>query len=140
MTASQEDRLPEDELIGQMSCVLPPRPPYNPLITTPFDDHRLVHRTFILAAMDTTSTALATALQLLSEHPEVQQKLRQDILDASRDQDLDYDALVSLPYLDAVCRETLRLYVDCCTAHSLMVVANPIFPRSHPPVTSVFRE
>ena len=83
--------------------------PYNPLITTPFDDHRLVHRTLILAAMDTTSTALATALQLLSEHPEVHQKLRQEILDASRDQDLDYDALVSLPYLDAVCRETLRL-------------------------------
>ena len=69
------------------------------------------HRTFILAAMDTTSTALATTLQLLSEHPEVQQKLRQEILDASRDQDLDYDALVSLPYLDAVCRETLRVYV-----------------------------
>ena len=115
--------------------------PYNPLITTPFDDHRLVHRTFILAAMDTTSTALATTLQLLSEHPEVQQNLRQEILDASRDQDLDYDALVSLPYLDAVCRETLRLYVDCRRAlRSLKVVADSISPRSHPPVTSVFRE
>ena len=28
---------------------------------------------------------------------------------ASDPEDLDYDALVSLPYLDAVCRETLRL-------------------------------
>ncbi|KAI0754321.1 cytochrome P450 [Daedaleopsis nitida] len=94
MNASQEDKLPEDELIGQMS-------------------------TIILAAMDTTSTALASTLQLLAEHPDVQMKLRSEIVEASNGEDLDYDTLVSLPYLDAVCRETLRL---------------------HSPVTNVFRE
>ncbi len=61
--------------------------------------------------MDTTSNALVLTLSLLAEHPEVQQKLRQEILDASKGEDLEYDTLVSLPYLDAVCRETLRLYV-----------------------------
>ncbi|KAI0365140.1 cytochrome P450 [Pilatotrama ljubarskyi] len=94
MVASEEDKLPEEELIGQVS-------------------------TFIFAAMDTTSNALAITLSLLAEHPVVQEKLRKEILEASDGNDLGYDTLVSLPYLDAVCRETLRL---------------------HSPVTTVFRE
>lgn len=66
-------------------------------------------RTFIFAAMDTTSNALSMALSLIAKHPDVQEKLRKEILEASNGEDLDYDTLVSLPYLDAVCRETLRL-------------------------------
>ncbi|KAI0760477.1 cytochrome P450 [Fomes fomentarius] len=84
MVASVEDRLSEDELIGQMT-------------------------TFIFAAMDTTSNALAAILQRLATHPDVQSKLRDESLQASGGKDLDHDALVSLPFLDAVCRETLRL-------------------------------
>ena len=61
--------------------------------------------------MDTTSNALSVILQQLAEHPHVQDKLRQEIIEASNGEDLGYDTLVSLPYLDAVCRETLRLYV-----------------------------
>ncbi len=60
-----------------------------------------------LAAMDTMSDALAITVQLLSEHLDVKERLRQEILDASQGQDFHYDALVSLPYLDAVCRESL---------------------------------
>jgi cytochrome P450 len=69
-------------------------------------------RTLIFAAMDTTTNALSRSLQLLATHPEVQERLRQEILDALEEnggQDLSYDELVSLPFLDAVCRETLRL-------------------------------
>ncbi|KAI0761511.1 cytochrome P450 [Trametes elegans] len=94
MAAEEEEKLPEEELIGQVA-------------------------TFTFAAMDTTSNALATTLSLLAEHPHVQEKLRREIIAVSNGEDLDYDVLVSLPYLDAVCRETLRL---------------------HPPVTTVFRE
>ena len=62
--------------------------------------------------MDTTSNALSITLYLLARHPEVQEKLRQEILDAQHDgRDLGYDDLVSLPYLDAICRESLRLCV-----------------------------
>lgn len=61
--------------------------------------------------MDTTSNALSITFHLLAENPEVQGKLRAEILDASKEAVFDYDTLVSLPYLDAVCRETLRLYV-----------------------------
>jgi len=63
--------------------------------------------------MDTTSGALCRILLLLSTHPDIQNKLRQEIVDARKHHgpgDLEYDELVALPYLDAVCRETLRLY------------------------------
>ena len=60
--------------------------------------------------MDTTSNALSLTLHLLAEHPVEQEKLRQELLEAQNgDKDISYDDLVSLPYLDAVCRETLRL-------------------------------
>ncbi|KAK7466282.1 hypothetical protein VKT23_005010 [Stygiomarasmius scandens] len=84
--ANDEDRLDVDEVLGQMS-------------------------TLIFAAMDTTSGALTRILHLLATHPEAQDKLRQEVLNAQQNgQDLDYDTLTSLPYLDAICRETLRLY------------------------------
>jgi cytochrome P450 len=62
--------------------------------------------------MDTTSSALSRILSLLTGHPDVQEKLRAELLEAKRNnggQDLDYNQLVNLPYLDAVCRETLRV-------------------------------
>lgn len=62
--------------------------------------------------MDTTSSALARTLHLLSEHQDVQDRLREEVLNAyksSASGDLDYDTLHELPYLEAVCRETLRL-------------------------------
>ncbi|TFK40022.1 cytochrome P450 [Crucibulum laeve] len=84
MEASEEDRLADVEILGQIS-------------------------TFTFAAMDTTSTALSRILHVLSTHPEAQEKLRQEILSIGEGE-IPYDTLVSLPYLDAVCRETLRLY------------------------------
>ena len=48
---------------------------------------------------------------MLCKHPEAQERLREEILAHSNPgEDLDYDTLSTLPYLDAVCRETLRLY------------------------------
>ena len=66
-------------------------------------------RILIFAATDTTSGALAQILQLLARYPDVQEKLRAEIVQAGEGQDIPYDELVDLPYLDAVCRETLRL-------------------------------
>jgi len=86
MAATEEDCLQEAELVGQMT-------------------------TLIFAAMDTTSGALARILSTLAEHSDVQDKLRKELTEARQGKgDLDYDDLSSLPYLDAVCRETLRLY------------------------------
>ena len=64
------------------------------------------------AGTDTTSNGLARIIHLLCLHPEVQDKLRKEILEArgaNGGHDVSYDELVELPYLDAICRETLRL-------------------------------
>ena len=55
---------------------------------------------------------MSHTLHLLAEHQDVQSRLRQELLDA-REQygaNIPYDELSQLPYLDAVCRETLRLH------------------------------
>ena len=69
------------------------------------------HRLLVLAATDTTSTALTQIVQLLSEKQEVQDKVRAEIVQAQEEhgEDIPYDTLVNLPYLDALCREALRL-------------------------------
>ena len=69
----------------------------------------------ILAGMDTTSNSLARILQLLAENPTVQDKLRKEIVSVEESEGgsgtLGYDQLMALPYLEAVCRETLRMWV-----------------------------
>jgi cytochrome P450 len=60
--------------------------------------------------MDTTSSALTRILWILSQRQDAQEKLRLEIREARKGQgDLGYDELMALPYLEAVCRETLRL-------------------------------
>jgi cytochrome P450 len=65
----------------------------------------------MFAAMDTTSNGLCRTLLLLSENPEVQRRLREEVTEAyaNSDGDLDYEVVSTLPFLDAVCRESLRL-------------------------------
>ncbi|KZP14971.1 cytochrome P450 [Athelia psychrophila] len=84
--AAEEDRLPDAEVIAQVS-------------------------TMVFAATDTTSSALSRIFHLLAQDPEAQGRLRDEIRAArSQDGDLDYKQLDALEYLDAVIRETVRLY------------------------------
>ncbi|KAI0349754.1 cytochrome P450 [Trametes cingulata] len=83
--ADDREKLLDDELIGQIT-------------------------TLLYAATDTTSNALSRTLHALSEYPDVQEKLRKEIINARDGSDLPYEALEGLPYLDAVCKETLRCY------------------------------
>ena len=66
----------------------------------------------LLAGYETTASLLTFASHSLALHPEIQAKLRQEILEAKNQNNgvLDYDTLMSLPYLDAVINETLRMY------------------------------
>ncbi|KAI8977839.1 cytochrome P450 [Trametes punicea] len=87
--ASVEDALPEEELIAQLS-------------------------TLVFVATDTSSNALTLILERLAEHPQVQERLRAEIMEAQSKHDdgtIPNDELMSMPYLDAVCRETLRVNV-----------------------------
>ncbi|KII83611.1 hypothetical protein PLICRDRAFT_445033 [Plicaturopsis crispa FD-325 SS-3] len=107
MEANEQDRLPDEELIAQMS-------------------------TLIFAAFDTTSSALSRILCLLAEHPEVQEKLRTEITEARQEKgDLDYDDLVALPYLEAICRETLRVHAPV-PFMSRTVRKDTVLPLSQP--------
>jgi cytochrome P450 len=55
---------------------------------------------------------LSWALYWLATRPEVQERLRQEFTDAcpSADGPIELSALLRLPYLQAVCNETLRIY------------------------------
>ncbi|GAB1525223.1 hypothetical protein RhiTH_008380 [Rhizoctonia solani] len=66
----------------------------------------------LFAGHDTTSAALDRTLHLLAQNPEVQDRLREEVREAHglHGKSLDYDQLNSLQYLDAVCRESLRLW------------------------------
>ncbi|KAI0760059.1 cytochrome P450 [Fomes fomentarius] len=84
------EELSEENLIGHMSLLL-------------------------LAGTDTTSSTITRAIQVLAHRPEVQQRLRQELLDATTGtgrslSDFDYDSYTNLPYLEAVVKETIRMY------------------------------
>jgi len=62
--------------------------------------------------MDSTSSALARVFWVLAQHQDAQNRLRLEIREARQGgNDLTYDQLDKLPYLDAICKETLRLLV-----------------------------
>ncbi|KAL0575693.1 hypothetical protein V5O48_006281 [Marasmius crinis-equi] len=88
--AAPEDKMSENELTGQMTVL-------------------------IFGAQDTTSSVFSRTLDLLASNPAIQEKVREEIRVAlntqgSSDQRLDYDEISNLPWLDAVLKETLRLY------------------------------
>ncbi|KAF8150033.1 cytochrome P450 [Crassisporium funariophilum] len=107
MLANEEDRLDDEELLGQINSLT-------------------------LAATDTTSAVLSRMFYLLASNPEKQDRLREEVTEARKDGDLDFDKLMALPYLDAVCRETLRLYPPVTylqrttTQDVVLPLANPV--------------
>ncbi|KAF2190428.1 cytochrome P450 [Zopfia rhizophila CBS 207.26] len=84
-----------------------------------FSDDGLVDQllTFLAAGHETTSSAFTWATHLLSIHPQIQTRLREEIRQnipspkALSEPGFDLASfLESLPYLNAVCNETLRLF------------------------------
>ncbi|KAI4520759.1 cytochrome P450 [Schizophyllum commune Loenen D] len=98
---------PEDEILGQMS-------------------------TLIFAAMDTTSSALARIMYMLATNQDVQDLLRAEIRAAKAQYGtLSYDELEAMSYLDAVCRETLRMFPPIPTLMR-KTIKDVVMPFSHP--------
>ncbi|XP_053518420.1 cytochrome P450 3A12-like, partial [Artibeus jamaicensis] len=66
---------------------------------------------FIFAGYETTSTSLSFLMYLLATHPDVQQKLQEEI-DATFPNKAPptYDAMFQMEYLDMVLNESLRLF------------------------------
>ena len=63
--------------------------------------------TLLFAGHETTASALTWALYWIHELPEVYSKLMKELKTVNQDSD---DEITRLPYLTAVCQETLRIY------------------------------
>ena len=82
-----------------------------------FSEEELVNQmmTFLAAGHETTATTLTWAAYRLCKHPEIQSRLREEIrsnLPSIDDdsQDITSEDLAQLPFLHAVCNETLRVH------------------------------
>ncbi|KAI0713903.1 cytochrome P450 [Earliella scabrosa] len=108
LMAQDEDKLPDDELLAQMTS-------------------------FILAGVDTTSNSLSRILHLLAENPDVQEKLRKEIHEAEErySKVIPYDELSQLPYLDAICRETLRVHAPV-NLSARQALTDTVLPLAEP--------
>ncbi|KAH9821277.1 cytochrome P450 monooxygenase [Melampsora americana] len=88
-TIDEKERLSDEEVIGQMT-------------------------TFLFAGHETAATTLAWLFWTLAKNPSVQEKLRQELQEAGTwnndEEDISFDRLNSLPFLEAVCREILRIH------------------------------
>ena len=109
MEAKEEDRLPQREILGQIRFGILAFSQDIDMMTDPaLSPHP---STFVFAGHDTTTNATTRILDQLAKRPDYQARLREEVTSARREHgDLDYDMLMSLPFLDAVCRETLRIY------------------------------
>ncbi|KAF7319861.1 Cytochrome P450 [Mycena kentingensis (nom. inval.)] len=63
---------------------------------------------FLFAGSDSTALTITWCLRFLSLYPEMQQRLRDEILESGASASRIVDALDALPYLDAIVHETLR--------------------------------
>lgn len=129
--ASENEKvcLSDEELYAEMRCV-----------DVHFPEVLALTRrtsTILFAGHETTSNTICWALLELARHPDVQEKLRQEIheyiishgvteLTAS-----DFD---SMPFLQAVLKETLRLH--CVLVHTFRQAAqDDVLPLAHPVTT-----
>ncbi|KAF5386081.1 hypothetical protein D9615_002473 [Tricholomella constricta] len=97
--------------------------------------------TFMFAGSDTSSLTLTWTLLLLAENPEMQTRLRAELLSLAPAGGLEslteeeiaslYDNIANLPYLHNICRESLRVVPP---VHSSIRVAtqDDVIPTSYP--------
>ncbi|CAB9520999.1 Leukotriene-B(4) omega-hydroxylase 2 [Seminavis robusta] len=85
-------------------------------VLTEEDRTVIVHqlKTFYFAGHDTTATTISWAIWLLSQHPNVLEKLRAELRDrqifSTPEQRPTYEQLQQCEYLEAILKEVLRLY------------------------------
>jgi cytochrome P450 len=66
--------------------------------------------TLVIAGSETTGNTIAWACYLLTQHPEIQERVRQEVDQVLAGEDAGYDVLTRLPLTRAVITEALRLY------------------------------
>ncbi|XP_037507676.1 thromboxane-A synthase [Rhipicephalus sanguineus] len=80
---------------------------------TVLDDDDITQNAFLVlvAGYETTSNTLTLVSHMLINHPDVQEKVRQELLAAlGTDEEISYNTIQKLTYLNCVIQETMRLY------------------------------
>ncbi|KAI8423180.1 hypothetical protein MSG28_014231 [Choristoneura fumiferana] len=74
-------------------------------------DQEIINETtnIILAGQDTSASTIVYALILLGSHPEIQERIFEEILEVLGDRDVEKQDLPKLVFLEAVLKETMRL-------------------------------
>ncbi|KAG8768680.1 hypothetical protein FRC12_005439 [Ceratobasidium sp. 428] len=115
---NEGQRMSDDEVLGQIS-------------------------TFLTAGHETTSTSTTWALYALTRYPQVQRKLRQELLESGLGDEPSMADLDKLPYLDKFIRECLRVFPAVPStvreaAHEVHIpLSRPIIDRNGTERTSV---
>ncbi|KAI0743349.1 cytochrome P450 [Daedaleopsis nitida] len=86
--------------------------------------------TFLVAGHETTSTSTTWCLYAITRDPSIQQKLREEVFTLSTDTPT-MEELNSLPYLDKVIHETLRLHAPV-TGTNRIATKDDVLPVSQP--------
>ncbi|KAJ7241311.1 cytochrome P450 [Mycena haematopus] len=96
------------------------------------DDAEVVGQipSFFFAGHETTSLATSWALHALSAHPAAQNKLREELFTLSTENPT-MDELNSLPYLEAVVREMMRVHAPVVNTQR-MAMQDDILPLAKP--------
>jgi cytochrome P450 len=103
-----EQRRAEKQDVGDvLSLLLSAYDEEHSLTDTQIRDHIM---TFVAAGHETTSLALTWTFYLLSEHPSVYEKLREELQSVLGDSTPTLDTIGKLPYLEWVLNESMRLY------------------------------
>jgi hypothetical protein len=88
--------------------------------------------TFLAAGNDTTASAISWTLYALSTSPSSQSRLRAELLALSSPPDQLFTDIQSLPYLDCVVRESLRLYAPAPTTMRVCMKDRDVIPTAEP--------
>nr|KAF7394157.1 hypothetical protein H0235_016752 [Vespula pensylvanica] len=91
---------------------------------------------FFTGGFETSTTTLAFSLHELALHPEIQKRLRKEILEAlqSNDDKITYELVSSLPYLNMVVSEILFSFIERITADYYKVPGHEITLEKGTPV------
>lgn len=77
------------------------------------ESHLLGHiNALIFGAVETTSSALTRVLHILAQYPDVQNQIRKEsdtMCERFATEELSFDTLSEMPYIDAFLREIFRL-------------------------------
>ncbi|RIB08315.1 cytochrome P450 [Gigaspora rosea] len=114
-----DEQLTHDELIGQVM-------------------------TLLVAGHETTGTAITWAVYLLAKNPDIQSRLRKELVDtfADRNHQPTFDEIEHLKYLDCVLKETLRIMppvpaIRRCTIKD-EIMNGYVIPKGTPLVIPVY--